>query len=84
MMFIADKCFLVRSDLQHVHSFLRADTKDKVKRNHLLRWVEFISGFDYDIEHIKGKHNYLADYLSREFHQETGDGVRVCNSTLSH
>jgi len=31
----------------------------------LARWVLFISGFDYEIHHIKGTNNVLADGLSR-------------------
>ena len=31
------------------------------------RWVTFLSGFDYTIQHLKGKKNVLADTLSRYF-----------------
>ena len=29
------------------------------------RWLEFLSQFDFNIEHIKGKENVVADTLSR-------------------
>lgn len=29
------------------------------------RWVDFLSGFEFDIKHLKGKENQVADALSR-------------------
>jgi hypothetical protein len=29
------------------------------------RWLEFLSQFTFDIEHVKGKENVVADALSR-------------------
>ena len=29
------------------------------------RWLEFLAQFSFDIEHIKGKENVIADALSR-------------------
>jgi hypothetical protein len=33
------------------------------------RWLEFISEYDFDINHIKGKHNKVVDALSRRVHE---------------
>jgi len=30
------------------------------------RWIDFLSEFDFDIKHIKGKENRVADVLSRK------------------
>jgi hypothetical protein len=30
-----------------------------------VRWLEFLSQFDFEIVHIKGKDNVVADTLSR-------------------
>eukprot|EP00253_Pinus_taeda_P006262 PITA_06262 len=32
------------------------------------RWVDFLSGFDFDIKHLQGKENKVADALSQKIH----------------
>jgi hypothetical protein len=32
------------------------------------RWMEFLSEYDFDIKHIKGKENKIVDALSRRVH----------------
>ena len=32
------------------------------------RWVDFLSEFDFEIKHLKGKENQVADALSRKIH----------------
>jgi hypothetical protein len=32
------------------------------------RWMEFLSEYDFDIKHIKGKENKVVDALSRRVH----------------
>jgi hypothetical protein len=34
-----------------------------------IRWLEFLSKYDFDIEYIKGKENKLVDALSRRVHE---------------
>lgn len=34
-------------------------------QDRIQRWSVWLSGFDYELEHIKGKENYIADCLSR-------------------
>ena len=33
------------------------------------RWLEFLSEYDFDIKHIKGKENKVVDALSRRVHE---------------
>jgi hypothetical protein len=33
------------------------------------RWLEFLCEYDFDIKHIKGKENKVADALSRRVHE---------------
>jgi hypothetical protein len=33
------------------------------------RWLEFLCEYDFDIKHIKGKENKVADVLSRRVHE---------------
>jgi hypothetical protein len=33
------------------------------------RWLEFLSEYDFDIKHIKGKENKVDDTLSRRVHE---------------
>jgi hypothetical protein len=34
-----------------------------------IRWLEFLREYDFDIKHIKGKENKVADALSRKVHE---------------
>ena len=43
------------------------------------RWLEFLSQFDFTIEHIKGKENVVADTLSRIPGSESVDCMKLCN-----
>ena len=33
------------------------------------RWLEFLSEYDFDIKHIKGKENKVVDALNRKVHE---------------
>jgi hypothetical protein len=46
------------------------------------RWLDFLSEYDFEIRHIKGKENKVADALSRSMqviHMET---ISICESNL--
>jgi hypothetical protein len=34
-----------------------------------IRWLEFLCEYDFEIRHIKGKDNKVADALSRKVHE---------------
>jgi reverse transcriptase-like protein len=52
---------IVKSDHKNLRTFMT--TKELNGRQ--ARWAEELSGFDFKIEHIKGKENKVADALSR-------------------
>ncbi|QRW12462.1 Transposon Tf2-1 polyprotein [Ceratobasidium sp. AG-Ba] len=41
-----------------------------------VRWLEYLSRFDFKLEHIPGSANIVADALSRRYASDTGDDVR--------
>jgi hypothetical protein len=53
--------FVVRTD-HHALCWLNRKYNNNPKLN---RWRMGLQGYTFKIEHIKGKRNYMADYLSR-------------------
>jgi len=43
------------------------------------RWLEFLSEFDFEVNHVKEKENKVVDALSRKFHVAT---MRLCKTNL--
>ena len=46
------------------------------------RWLEFLCEFDFEIKHIKGKENKVADALSRKVHEMHVASLSICQSDL--
>jgi hypothetical protein len=46
------------------------------------RWLEFLSEYDFDINHIKGKENKVADALSRRVHEMHATTISMYQSDL--
>jgi hypothetical protein len=46
------------------------------------RWLEFISEYDFDIKHMKGKENKVADALSRRVHELHATTISMYQSDL--
>ena len=46
------------------------------------RWLEFLCEFDFEIKHIKGKENKVADALSRKVHEMHVESLSICQSDL--
>ena len=42
------------------------------------RWLDFLCEFDFEIKHIKGKENKVADALSRKVQEMHVESVSVC------
>jgi hypothetical protein len=48
------------------------------------RWLEFLSEYDFDIKHIKGKENKVADALNRRVHEMNSTSISMYQSDLKH
>jgi hypothetical protein len=48
------------------------------------RWLEFLSEYDFDIKHIKGKENKVVDALNRRLHELHATTISMCQSYLKH
>jgi hypothetical protein len=48
------------------------------------RWLEFLSEYDFDIKHIKGKENKVADALNRRVHEMHATPIIMYQSDLKH
>ena len=46
------------------------------------RWLEFLCEFDFEIKHIKGKENKVADALSRKVHEMLLASISIFQSYL--
>ena len=46
------------------------------------RWMEFLYEFDFEIKHIKGKENKVADALSRKVQEMHVASLSICHSDL--
>ncbi|KAJ9543840.1 hypothetical protein OSB04_023547 [Centaurea solstitialis] len=59
--------FLVRTDNKNFTYFLRTKLQGDNKQGRLVRWQQWLSRYDFDVQHIEGTKNCLADFLTREF-----------------
>jgi hypothetical protein len=48
-----------------------------------IRWMEFLSEYEFDINHIKGKENKVDDSLNRSVHDMHATTISMCNSDLN-
>ena len=46
------------------------------------RWLEFLCEFDFEIKHIRGKENKIADALSRKVQEMHVASLSTCQSDL--
>jgi hypothetical protein len=46
------------------------------------RWLDFLSGYDFDIKHIKGNENKVADAINRRAHEMHAPTISMYQSYL--
>jgi hypothetical protein len=46
------------------------------------RWLEFLSEYDFDINHIRGKENKVVDALSRRVHEMHATTISMYQTDL--
>ncbi|KAL4142333.1 hypothetical protein QTP88_004814 [Uroleucon formosanum] len=64
--YLKGRHFIIRSDHKPLIPLLGENNPiSKMASGRLQRWAFFLSGFDYQIEYIKGSTNTIADSLSR-------------------
>ncbi|KAH9296717.1 hypothetical protein KI387_000567, partial [Taxus chinensis] len=62
-----NEAFILRSDLKDFRKRLNGgDPANKTAFNRLQRWGLWFDNFEFSVEHISGKQNALADFVSRE------------------
>jgi hypothetical protein len=59
------KLFKLRTDHSGLEYFFGQPSLNARQR----RWLEFLSEYDFDIKHIKGKENKVVVALSRRVHE---------------
>lgn len=61
--YLAPENFIIRTDNQAVRDFLI--NKRNIIEGRRLKWYNYIAMYTFEVEHLKGSNNFLADYLSR-------------------
>ena len=59
--------FLVRTDNKNFTYFLRTNIAGDSKQGRLVRWQMWFSRYSFEVEHLAGTKNTLADCLTRDF-----------------
>jgi hypothetical protein len=71
-----------RFELRTGHSGLKYLFEQPTLNSRQTRWLEFLSEYDFDINHIKGKKNKVVDALSRRVHLMHAIVVSMIQSNL--
>jgi hypothetical protein len=71
-------------ELRTYHSGLEYIFQQPTLNTRKTRWLEFLSEYDFDIKHIKGKENKFVDALSRRVHLMHATTVSMHQSDLKN
>lgn len=83
--YLIGRKFTIRCDQKPLTYLLgeRAEIP-RMYENRLQRWAVHLAGFNYTIEHIKGKNNVIADYLSRAPGQSSKEDEKESQSFVMY
>jgi hypothetical protein len=71
-----------RFELRTYHNGLKYLFEQPTLNARKSRWLEFLSEYDFDIKHIKGKENKVVDALSRRLHELHATTISMYQSDL--
>jgi hypothetical protein len=71
-----------RFELRTYHNGLKYLFDKPTLNSRQTRWLEFLSEYDFDIKHIKGKENKVVDTLSRRVHELHATTISMYQSDL--
>jgi hypothetical protein len=71
-----------RFELRTDHSGLKYLFEQPTLNARQTRWLEFLSEYDFDIKHIKGKENKVVDALNRRVHLMHATTISMHQSDL--
>ncbi len=57
--------FTLHSDQSSLQQMMKSYRSKAVTSRRIQRWVHRLQHYDYDVQHIKGQDNVVADFLSR-------------------
>ena len=69
-------------ELRTYHSGLKYLFEQPTLNATQMRWLEFLSEYDFDMKHIKGKENKVVDALSRRVHLMHATTISMHDSDL--
>ena len=78
IIFLAPKPFTVRTDCKGILGFIQNNLDNMKAQGRLLRWQLTLNQFSFNIEHVQGSKNSLADSLTREL-ASNGNAKQIYN-----
>jgi hypothetical protein len=73
-----------RFELRMDHSGLKYLFEQPTLNARQTRWLEFLSEYEFDIKHIKGKENKVVDALNRRIHLMHATTISMHQSDLKN
>lgn len=83
--YLTPKRFEVRTDSKNFGYFLRTNIEGDYKQGRLLRWQQWFNYYQFEVVHIPGHQNCLADAMTRELAncQETFSNICLSEQIIS-